>query len=100
MYLSSLTIHNFRKYIKSILAFSNEGAVFIGENGSGKTNVLEAIHMISLGRSQRGASKREMIHTGVQKAFIEGVFDGDSVPSLSVSIGFSRDRRTSSLETS
>jgi len=94
VYLSSLKIHSFRNYLKNTLSFGNEGAVFVGENGSGKTNVLEAIHMISLGRSQRGASKREMIHTGAQEAFIEGVFGGNgSAPSLSVSIGFSRDRR-------
>ncbi len=92
MYLSSLTISNFRNYLDCSLSLSSKGAVFIGENGSGKTNILEAIHMISLGRSQRGALKRDMIHRDAHETFLEGVFsESVSVTPLSLSIGFSRD---------
>jgi DNA replication and repair protein RecF len=50
MYLKKLHLTNFRNY-----------ALFTGENGSGKTNILEAIHVLCTGRSQRNASRSEMI---------------------------------------
>lgn len=92
MYISSLTLYNFRNYIDLTIPFGKEGAVFVGENGAGKTNILEAIHLLSIGRSQRGALKRDMIHTDAQEAYVEGLFE-DCDASFSVSFGFSRNRK-------
>ncbi len=38
--------------------------VFVGENGAGKTNLLEAIHLCCLGKSHRTAFDRDMIRLG------------------------------------
>ena len=42
----------------------------VGANGSGKTNLLEAMHLLSLGRSHRTAVDREMIAQGEAVAFV------------------------------
>ncbi len=38
--------------------------ILYGENGSGKTNILEALFFVSIGKSQRGASPRDFIRFG------------------------------------
>lgn len=48
MYLEKLKLHNFRCYEKLEIDFNRQLTVLVGKNGSGKTNVLEAI-AIALG---------------------------------------------------
>lgn len=94
MYLSSLQLYNFRNYQNLDFSFEKRGALFLGNNGTGKTNIIEAIYFLSLGRSQRGASKTDMIHEDSSEAYIEGVYKHTSDSSqASISIGFSRDRK-------
>lgn len=94
MFISSLTLNNFRNYDNVTLHFNKQGACFIGENGAGKTNILEAIYFLSFGRSHRGASKKEMIHSSARDAYVEGIFEDEDGLALSkLSIGFSRDKK-------
>jgi DNA replication and repair protein RecF len=75
-----LKIHcrNFRNYKESVVEFPAGGAFLSGANGSGKTNLLEAIHMLCTARSQRAASKMEMIAMDAECASLNGEFsDGD-----------------------
>lgn len=58
--LQRLTLVNFRNYKYLRLNFTNPFVVFGGENGSGKTNVLEAISFLSQGRGLRGAKLSEV----------------------------------------
>lgn len=58
--LRRLTLVNFRNYKYLRLNFTNPFVVFGGENGSGKTNVLEAISFLSQGRGLRGAKLSEV----------------------------------------
>ncbi len=55
MRLDVLEITNFRNLKSSEIRFGPKVNVFSGNNGSGKTNLLEAIFNLCLGRSQRGA---------------------------------------------
>ncbi|MCM8533612.1 MAG: DNA replication/repair protein RecF [Lentisphaeraceae bacterium] len=52
-YLSKLTLENFRNYSKADLSFSPGLTIFHGENGQGKTSLLESIYFLSLLRSFR-----------------------------------------------
>jgi DNA replication and repair protein RecF len=52
-YLSEISLENFRNYQNLKLNFNPGLNVFLGENGHGKTNVLEAIYFLSLLRSFR-----------------------------------------------
>lgn len=94
MFLSSLHLQNFRNYRSLDISFEKRGALFYGDNGTGKTNIMEAIYFLSLGRSQRGASKADMIHADCDEAYVEGVYEHSTDSSQApVSIGFSRDRK-------
>jgi DNA replication and repair protein RecF len=74
MYLKKLSLSNFRNYKNISIEFSPEGAFFEGENGSGKTNLLEAIYVLCTGRSQRNALKKEMVRFGSSCTSIDGQF--------------------------
>lgn len=62
MYLSSLSLQNFRSYDKKTFQFCPETNLILGPNGSGKTNILEAIYFLSCGKSFRAPSSSQLIH--------------------------------------
>lgn len=60
MPLTRLTLTDFRSYAASTLAPGAGFVVLTGENGAGKTNVLEAVSLLSPGRGLRGAALSDM----------------------------------------
>ncbi len=72
MHFTSLTLRQFRNHPSLTLAPSEGITVLYGANGAGKSNVLEAMHLLSLGRSHRTTADREMIAQGESVAFIRG----------------------------
>lgn len=58
--LSKLSLTNFRSYSKGDFEFGKT-TIFIGPNGIGKTNILEAIYLLSTGRSWRTSKDNESI---------------------------------------
>ena len=96
MHLARLTLDNFRNYKNVSLDFSAQGALFHGLNGSGKTNLLESIFFLCTARSQRQATRDEMIRFSSDYGFIEGVFSTpDGLIRKPMSIGFSHDKKVS-----
>ena len=55
--LRSLTLRDFRNLSRIDLKFPAAGVVVIGENGQGKSNLLEAIYYLHLLRSVRGSAE-------------------------------------------
>ena len=53
MKLNSLKLHNFRNYEKLELKFNDNLNIIYGNNGGGKTNLVEAIYILSLTKSFR-----------------------------------------------
>ncbi len=70
MKFTSLQLKNFRNYSSLDLKPSEGITVLYGANGSGKTNLLESMHLLSVGRSHRTSADREMIAEGEDVAFI------------------------------
>jgi len=62
--LSSLRISHIRNLEKVRLEHLRRVNVFFGRNGSGKTSVLESIHLLGLARSFRGSSIKSLISHG------------------------------------
>ena len=62
--IKELELINFRNYAATAVEFGERGAVFTGANGSGKTNILEAIFFMTMLRSFRTVTPREMIRHG------------------------------------
>ncbi len=61
MFADNLSITSFRNFDSCQLQFGKDVNVLYGKNGSGKTNILEAIFVLLLGRSPRGAADQVML---------------------------------------
>src|SRR3989344_6970343 len=59
--LQKLRLQDFRNFDEKLLEFSPKVSVIIGPNASGKTNILEAINLISTGKSFKAGIEEEMI---------------------------------------
>ncbi|MDO5576571.1 MAG: AAA family ATPase, partial [Fibrobacter sp.] len=68
------------------------GGIFEGANGAGKTNFLEAIYFLCTGRSQRGAKKSEIINFDSDYFYSSGVFVDDENTEITTSIGFGKNK--------
>ena len=51
MWLKNLTLLNFKNYTSADIGFDKFVSVFVGNNGAGKTNILDAIHYLCLCKS-------------------------------------------------
>lgn len=75
MRVKKVSLINFRNYKRSSVDLSDGRNVLIGENAQGKTNFLEAIEIISLGRSTRAQQDGDLIRAGATDMRIEMVFE-------------------------
>lgn len=71
MKLDSLILTNFRNYETLKISFNDLNIIY-GPNGSGKTNIVEAIYLLSLSKSFRSNNDKVMIKKGCLKAKIKG----------------------------
>lgn len=78
MTLDSLQLLFFKNYDDAALRLSPGLNCFIGDNGSGKTNLLDAIHYLSLTKSAISASDALCIKQGADFFVVKGIFATDS----------------------
>jgi DNA replication and repair protein RecF len=71
MYVSGLEVHNFRNYGRQSLTLSQGINVLAGDNGMGKTNLLEAVCLCSIGKSPRTHKDRELIKWEEERARVK-----------------------------
>jgi DNA replication and repair protein RecF len=62
VYLSKLLLQNFRSYQNQLFEFDPKLNLILGPNGSGKTNILEAVFFLSSGKSFRSSSQSKLIN--------------------------------------
>lgn len=74
MHLSSLFLQNFRNMSLQNFVFSPSFTVIFGKNTVGKTNLLEAIYFLNIGRGFREKKLEEIIAFDNQSCKVEGVF--------------------------
>ncbi len=74
MPLQELTLKNFRNYEALSLQFSPRVNIFFGKNAQGKTNILEAIALLCLGRSFRTRKDDELIRWQSEACYLKGSF--------------------------
>lgn len=61
MYIKELKLKNFRNYSDFNIEFDKKVNLILGNNAQGKTNLLEAIYITSMGKSFRTNKENEMI---------------------------------------
>lgn len=77
--LKRLYLHQFRNYSQTEIVFSPTVNWIYGKNAQGKTNILEAIYLLSTGRSFRTHKLSQLIQTGMNFFYIEAEIEKDGV---------------------
>ncbi len=96
MHLAQLKLRDFRNYARLEAAFNPGFHLFLGDNAQGKTNILEAIYLLSTLRSFRGVTGAQMVRHG-QKGYFVGarvVAHGEH----DIKLYWSADQRQASLD--
>lgn len=74
MTLDQLHLLFFKNYDEASLSFGSGINCFIGDNGTGKTNLLDAIHYLSLGKSAFAATDAQNIKQDADFFVVKGIF--------------------------
>ncbi|EQB33328.1 DNA replication/repair protein RecF [Sphingobium ummariense] len=82
--IGRLTLSDFRNHADALIVPDHPFLVLTGDNGAGKTNILEAVSMLAPGRGLRGAALRDMARQGGPGGFgiaaeVDGVMLGTGV---------------------
>ena len=71
MHVESVTLKNFRNYQDKTVLFKDGLNIIVGQNASGKTNLLESVYVAGIGRSPRTNKYKDMIRWGSEYAYIK-----------------------------
>lgn len=85
---SELRLRQFRNFAHLDLSFPHAGVVLIGENGAGKTNLLEALYYLEIFRSFRGVPDERLVRFGADAFHVRGTFTGSADREVVVSAGY------------
>lgn len=89
MFLKSLQLTNFRNYAHLELDFDRRPTILVGNNAAGKSNLLEAVYLLSITKSLRVETEDELIKKGEEFAKTEGLVDEtDLQVIISKGVGF------------
>ena len=72
MVIKTLDIQNFRNYTSLKLDLNDKLNIIYGQNGQGKTNLLESIYILGCTNSHRSFTSDNLIKSGEEKAMIKG----------------------------
>lgn len=70
MHVSRLSLSDFRSYPNVEFALEPGVTAFIGANGQGKTNLVEAVDFVSRLSSHRVSSDAPLVRAGTERAFV------------------------------
>lgn len=86
MRVSTLLLEDYRSYARAEIELAAGVTAFVGSNGAGKTNILEAIHLVARGDSPRAGEDAELVRWGAGmarvSAAVERVDDARKVETL------------------
>lgn len=94
MTISRLTLQNFRNYPQLRLETAPDFIVLSGENGAGKTNILEAVSLLSPGRGLRRAALKDIAYEGSGGDFAVAAELGDIQLGTGTSAEYPERRKT------
>ena len=71
MYIKKVTLDNFRNYDNQEIEFCDNINIIYGDNAQGKTNIIEAIFLCSMGKSFRSKKDSDLIRFGENEAKVK-----------------------------
>src|SRR3989338_8331258 len=86
MFLKKINLTNFRNYSNLELEFDNRPTVLVGNNAAGKSNILEAVYLLSTTKSLRVETEDELIKEGQDFTKVEGFLESNGETELLVII--------------
>jgi DNA replication and repair protein RecF len=89
LYLHSIHLSGFRNLAEQKILFGRELNWICGDNGQGKTNLLEVIHYACMGRSQRKVREKEILSFTADTALLDAEAVKNEGP-VAIHIGFNR----------
>lgn len=90
MYLKKLVLINFKNIAQAEITLSERLNCFVGDNGAGKTNVLDAVYYLSMSKSALSMTDGQSVRHGEDFFVVEGTYAGDSGLSDTVNCSFLR----------
>ena len=93
MYLARLSLRDYRNFAETALEFPPQGVAIVGDNGQGKTNLLEAIYYLEIFRSFRGAPDEQLVRFGGDVFRVEGTLRGPDERERTIAAAFERRRK-------
>jgi len=78
-YFNNISLYNYRNFKNYNLNFSDKCNVLFGKNGSGKTNILESISLLSKGRGLRKDKLSNIVKKNCEKFIIKSDFTSDNI---------------------
>jgi len=94
VYVSDLALTDFRSYQHVVLSLEPGITAFVGQNGQGKTNLVEAIAYLATFSSHRVAGDAALVRAGAERAFVQAkVVRGDRPVLLELEIVAGRANR-------
>ncbi len=82
MHVAHLSLHDFRSYPEAEVELGPGATAFIGRNGQGKTNLVEAIDYIAKLSSHRVAGDGPLVRAGAEQAVVRAVVVRDGREAL------------------
>ena len=77
MYVRHLTLADFRSWATVDVALEPGSSVFVGANGQGKTNLMEALYYLATLHSHRVANDAPLVRAGAERALVRAAVVSD-----------------------
>ena len=90
MLLKKLLLINFKNLPQAEIVLSDGINCFVGDNGAGKTNILDAVHYLSMSKSAFTMTDGQSVHHGEEFFVTEGSYMSDGGAMEMVNCSFSR----------
>jgi len=78
--LKTLELKDFRNYEAEEVVFHEKINILTGSNAQGKTNLIEAVNLLALGKSFRTRREQELVRFGTDEALVKGSFEKKDRP--------------------
>jgi DNA replication and repair protein RecF len=96
MYLKTLYLRSFRNYLDQQVQFEAQKTILLGNNAQGKSNLLEAVELLSTLKSHRTNRDRDLVLEGAETANIAATVDRNyGIAELAITIPLQGRRKIS-----